>query len=254
MPGIWDLLMQAVGPQDAEAKVVPRDPAAADLVNAIQEGWTMAGNAKETNPLVRGDFDPLKKQIYQQVLAAAQRRPETVTVGMDPTLTTFGEYQPQTRAIRLAPTFPGGLTTAAGTYAAIPPTALPEQENLSHELLHFLQRAILPGLLAGKTSAFPTLGPRPPRGEDVVNTFGSAEPHHDLIRYLLGQASAPTDIQAYATPVPFAARPPGTPAMDALRRAFLAQILTDPQLRARAMQGLEPPADAVNPLGPVGAK
>lgn len=239
-------LLQMFSPQEAEAKVIPRDQASTDLVNAIQEGWTMAGNAKEQNPLVRGTFDPLKKQIFQEVLRAAQARPEET--GVSYTKENVGAhayFDPQTNEIRLQDR---GLRTEAGRYPQVPPTAIYHQNTLTHELLHFLQKVLPPALLARGDAAFPDLGKLSwlrrqltlgPGQDDLPGAFGSERKQHELIGYLLGGERSPADLGEYDKQIPFTTPPVANGPMNYLYRGFVNEIFKDPQLRERALSGLK---------------
>jgi len=77
-------LLEAMRPREAEARVVAKNPQAQTLVETLRSGATMPEGSPERNVLVTGRFDPLKRDIYQQILAAAEARPETVTVEHTP--------------------------------------------------------------------------------------------------------------------------------------------------------------------------
>jgi hypothetical protein len=184
-----------IGPREAEAKVVPTDPTAQALLDAIRTAKTMP----HPDPFFAGTSNPPLRQLYQQVLQQAEARPETVTVGMMPQDDEFqgtpmlGYYDPQRQAVHLQD-YPihGPRPAARATRRATPANALrlqPQpvlspgvaatptfqgyQGTATHELLHFL---------------LPYLGGQV-QGTGIPLSMPTAL-QHQVIRYLLGASDS----------------------------------------------------------------
>jgi hypothetical protein len=246
--GVADWLLQLLRPAEAEAVVVPKDAASQQLVEAVATGKTMPPG-KETNPLITGAFDPLKKDIYRHVYEAAHARPETVPVSFTEDLSlpsAVGEYRADPAPggeIRIRPR---GLETERGFYPQVPPTAISQQETLTHELLHFLM-----------TQAFREMQqqvPRPPNehwinrwlggpphASDVREAFRFGEPQHKLIRYLLGGDTSPPSLAEHEKHLPLFQAPAGNDAAWTLYNAFFKQLFPEGPLRERATLQLPAP-------------
>jgi hypothetical protein len=238
-------LLNQVSPTSAEAKVLPRDPFAADLVSTVQEGRQLPPSFGETNPLVRGNFDPVKKQIYQQVLRTAQARPETVGVSYSTETPHVGDFDPNTDEIRVRPR---PLSTDATYYAKAPATSMPPQETLAHELMHFLMKVMPPELLKAGAAAYPErqsanffqrlfMSPLPGKG-DAHDAF-TMEGQHELIKYLLGGDKAPGSLDEYAQQVPMSQLPSSSLAAASLYQALLRQIFAGHPLEQLAVSGVK---------------
>lgn len=199
----------------------------------------MPEGAGETNPLLSGQFDPLKRQVYQQVLAAAEARPEQVTVERMPQGLPggiYGRYSPETREIQLNP------PAMRPRYDVIPPTSLPSQNTLAHELLHFLggqwhqDLNRHPGVL--RQTFLERLVGLPLEGSHA-GALNTTEAQHALITYLLGGSKGQSVLSEYEKEQPLTTPPPvqDTGQQRALDYA-LRQLFTDPALLARARAGL----------------
>jgi len=239
LPDWIGALLRLVSLSDVEARVVALDQPAADLIDAVQEGRVMSEEARETHPLVTGRFNPLLRAIYQEVLRAAQDRPETVTVcypaeGLPGG--AAGSYNKETQEIELNPT---RLRTRAVVYKNLPPTSQPAQQTLTHELLHFLSTQLLPELARAQPSSFPDVAQMGwlrrlllggPTGEDVQSTLGRTEYQHDLIRYLLGSDKRPGSLEEIAQIQPLTEKPPMNEPMRMVYNAVIQAIFKDPNL------------------------
>ena len=191
---------------------------------------------REQNPLVTGHFDPLRKQLYQALLAYAQQRPETVGVRYAPmppeAAEALGSYTGPDLPASTVPTHeiqldPLSLRSAAGVYRPAPPTALQPQDTLVHELLHFLGYRLQPEVEGGL----------PPSARWAL---GAGNGQHRLIQYLLGSAGTPVTLNPAAVPRPLQIPPQGDAAQQEVwRRAIERLFATTPALQGPALQGLQ---------------
>jgi hypothetical protein len=238
-------LGRLTGPAEAEARVVARDQPSADLIEAQRAGTMMSPEARETHPMLTGQFSPLLRAIFQAVLQTAQDRPETVTVRYPPEGLpggAAGTYNKQTQEIELNPT---RITTpTGGRYENLPPTSQPAQETLTHELLHFLNQQIGMELQKGKQASFPDLMQMSalrrlltavPANSDVQDALGSQQSQHNFIQYLLGASQRPTSLEEMAKTRPLQEKPLMNESMRMVYNAVIQAIFQNPELQRQIM-------------------
>ena len=274
-PSWWEQLLASVGPSSAEAIVVGKDPHAQRLIDATASGEIMAPNPTqaetirrpapprtfvqiparpaETDPLTTGAFDPVKKQIYKDIVTSAQARPETATVEYRQSMPANqnAAYNPETNDIRLRQYVPS-ISMTGRTYADPPPTAINYQNSLAHELTHFLMKHIGGDLQANPARAMPPTSsllqwlmlPTSPRSlrQNVPPIIQNTASQHALIKYLLGDDQAPGSLEEYGQQTPL--QPQHVPRMqDETARALyidaVKQILRDPAILQQALQGIQ---------------
>lgn len=203
-------LLEQFSPRSAEAKVLPRDQASADLIDAIEKGTVLPESSGITDPLLRGNFNPLKRKIYQQVMRSAQARPETVGVQYSPDVIPYADFTPATNEIRLQSDKKTGATPM--------PTWIAQQDILSHELLHFLMKVI---------------------PNDSTKTF-STETQHELIEYLLGSRSTKQNTEEdYQKLKPLSITPETSNIPISMLQSLLRQIFSQQPLQDKVLSGLK---------------
>lgn len=235
---LWGLA-NVFSPEEAEAEVVARDKQSLDLIEAVRTGAVMPGT-REKDPMVSGAFDPVRKQLYQEVLRRAQERPETVSVGTTKDLRVgdlepAGIYDPLSQDITLRIYDP--FYSNSNRYTTLIPTAEPYQNSFIHELLHFLLYQ-LPSEIPQNTKL-------------VANTLRPGVGQHEFIRYILGNDMVPggwegptgawqPDTQDYRRLKLFDyLDKTRTPAERDIYAEALRRIIRDPALLQQALQGLQ---------------
>lgn len=259
-------LANVFSPQEAEAKVVADDPQAQALIDAVRSGAVMPGT-REKDPLVSGRFDPLRKDIYRNVLQAAEDRPETVYVGTtDRPLSpeqggAAGQYRSgQLDTIALHSYNP--FYSASNRYTNLVPTAVNYQDSLSHELVHFLLQKLVPEIdkrgpqtwlkdffLSKYPGDYQRMIDRG-YGKLVSSFLGNAEGEHEFIAYLQGLAHAPIEtgptghdqpaLTSYKASSPLTVHPKSwTQVKRDVYTEALTRILQDPALLQQVLQTME---------------
>jgi len=258
-------LLEQLSPRSAEAKVMPRDQDSLDLMNAIEKDITLPENSRIGDPLSRGFFDPLKKEIFKQVLRSSQARPETVAVNYSnaPEMTgNRGIFNTQTNEIGLR-SIPSYVTRGGERYSFPPiPTSIAEQETLTHELLHFLMKSIPPDLLKSNAASYPELNydqstrrklrrdnpasllpamvrPTGPTVDDSTKAFETSEAQHQLIQYLLGSSIAPRTLAEHEQHKPLSTPLYTDTPIAMLYRALARQIFPNQPLQDQVLSGLK---------------
>lgn len=238
--GQW--LAQLLTPASAEAIVLPQDEASTDLVSTLRTGTTMPAASPEQNPLLNGNFEPLRRQILQAVLRAAEQRPETTPVQYSTEGLRFGRagsYNPKTQAIQLTKMAIAGHP--GGIYENLPPTSYPAQETLAHELLHFLGDVYRPELATAPRKAFPDmtlfryLMQGVPGQEAAYDALGTTEGQHAIIRYLLGTDARPASLETYNKLQPLTQPPVVNEPARLMYNAFLRNIFPPGALQDKVL-------------------
>lgn len=258
---LWDTIVQALSPASAEAEVVARDQQSRQLLDAMAKQTVTPSTALEPNPLIRGQFSPLRKQLYSEIANAAERRPETASMGFvtpeallqkTQNPATLGLYETGTGDIHLKNTTPWYLDKPARQYREPPSTALPFQEVAAHELLHFLQSKL--GEQWGKTGTpawnrdlawWQRLLGAQAGPNSVQEALMPGDPQHRFIQYVLGSSQAPADnwqeLETKPWYQPFATPPTQDVQQQHVYEEALKQIIQDPTLLQQAIQGLRRP-------------
>lgn len=160
LQGLLQALSAALSPQEAEAKVTPKDVPSSEAVTSMVE---------QSSP----GIDNFKKLLYSVILQKAQNEEQNVDVSQKRVLGGIGEYSPEQNYINLSQSY----------YTGVPSGNPAMQNTLAHELLHYLMTQYGKQYRAAPTQDYETRG---------LSSIGSSTPlQHDVIRYILGNDKAP---------------------------------------------------------------
>lgn len=166
MPTVLEQLAALFSPRSAEARVTTDDPAMQQLIETLKKGdRPYFPPGRQGQQAVATPENPLQKAlqyVVQAVYREAGSEPTTVTLKREPQREDiFAQYRPgqQTIALMEEPVQLQGRTVQFQEA----PGALPYQEALGHELIHFLIN----------------------RRENPLSRFGVDE--HAITQYVLGE-------------------------------------------------------------------
>jgi hypothetical protein len=261
-------LLGAFSPREAEAKMFPMDDRASAMVKAQREAQAPApGTPEAEDPLTGRWFSPERRALYQDIGRATEAHPRTVEVAAptlwpDEYMGSGGLYYPESDKIAIAPR--GNIAVAGNRgpemimnldpenrphLTPTPAGALPTQDVLAHEQLHFLMSKLVE---AEKAEVVNRMNGMSDRGKarfmdrsgtllpGAKRAYGDDDRQHAVINYLLGGYTAPAMIKqtTYKEPMTGAHPPAASPEIADAYRRLIHQIFPDEARRARALAGL----------------